>query len=415
MPESPPAPSFVRMDYQPEAEGPLSDVRVLDLARLASGGHCSVVLADLGADVIKLERPRTGDELRGAVISGVAAYWVAYSRNKRSMVVDLKSDEGRQLLLDILPNYDALLENFRPGTLEELGIGPEVLLERHPGLVITRISGWGQSGPYAQRPGFGTLAEAVSGFMVRNGYADRPPVPAPTALADMVAGLYASSATIAAIHHSRRTGAGQVVDVSLFEPLVSIMGPDALLHQIGKLPVRGEGTRASSVKGIFECADGGWVAMSAATETIVQRLFEAIDRSDLAEDPMFASYQARLDHRDEINAIIGEWIHRAPRDEVLRHLNSHGVTVAPLYSMDDARRDPHFIAREVFVDLPGRAGEPETVATHNVVPKMSRTPSGIRRPAPMLGEHTREALLECGVEPDRIDQLFDEGVLEERR
>ncbi len=400
-------------EYQPDAKGPLDGVRVLDLGRIAAGGHCGLVMADLGADVVKVERPRLGDELRGVGHGGISPYWTVYNRNKRSMVIDLKAPEGRALLLEILPQFDVIMENFRPGTLESLGLGPETLLDRHPGLVVTRLSGWGQTGPYADRPGFGTLAEAVSGYMVRNGYADRPPVPAPTALADMVAGLYAACATVAATLHVRAGGPGQVVDVSLFEPMVSIMGPDALLDQLGRLPVRGEGTRASSVKGIFECADGRWIALSAGTDSIVQRVFGALGIEDFASDERFATYQSRLDHREEINAIIGDWARQRSRDEALAHFHAHGVTAGPLYAVTDARQDPHFRAREVFVDVPGRAGEPDRVAMHNIVPRMSATPSGIRRPAPLLGEDTSDVLREAGLSDTRIEALLADKIVEE--
>lgn len=400
------------VEYAPDAVGPLLGVRVLDLSRLASGGHAGLVLADLGADVVKVERPGVGDEMRGARSSGVSPYWTVYNRNKRSMVIDLKSEAGRELLLEIAPQFDVLLENFRPGTLESLGIGPEVLLEHNPQLVITRISGWGQTGPYSQRPGFGTLAEAVSGFMLRNGYADRPPVPAPTALADMVAGLYAACATIAAVHHSRGGGVGQVIDVSLFEPMVSIMGPDALLDQLGRLPVRGEGTRASSVKGIYECADGLWLALSAGTESIVRRVFKALDAEELLDDVRFSTYDARLNHRDDLDKLLGTWISGRTREEALAHLHAHGVTAGPVYAMSDARQDPHFQAREVFVDVPGREGEPDRIAMHNVVPRMSATPSGVRRPAPLLGQDTVDVLEEAGIESDRITSLLSAGILE---
>lgn len=397
--------------FDPDAIGPLHGCRVLDLSRLVSGGHCGVVLADLGADVIKIERPDGGDELRGGRIAGVAAFWTVYNRNKRSVSLNLKSEEGRRILLDLAQNADALLENFRPGTLEKLGLGPDVLLEANPHLVITRISGWGQTGPYSRMPGFGTLAEAVSGFMHRNGFADRPPAPPPTALADMVAGLYAATATVAAVLHARGGGAGQTIDVSLFEPLASIMGPDALLDQLGHLPTRGEGTRASSVKGVFQTSDDKWLALSAGAERIVKSLFAAIGEPDALNDPRFNEYQARLDHRTEINAIIGQWVETRTSTEVLETLRDQGVTIAPVLSMAEARQDPHFLAREVYVDVPGRDGEPETIAMHNVVPRMSGTPSGLRRPAPRLGEHNDEVLAELGIAGEALRDLVDRGVL----
>ncbi|OUZ09471.1 acyl-CoA transferase [Aeromicrobium sp. PE09-221] len=399
--------------FDPTAVGPLQNCRVLDLSRLVSGGHCGMVLADLGADVVKVERPDGGDELRGGRIAGVAAFWTVYNRNKRSISLNLKSEEGRQLLLSLVRDADALLENFRPGTLERLGLGPDVLLEANPRLVITRISGWGQTGPYSQMPGFGTLAEAVSGFMYRNGFADRPPAPPPTALADMVAGLYAATATVAAVLHAREGGAGQTVDVSLFEPLASIMGPDALLDQLGHLPTRGEGTRASSVKGVFQTADDKWLALSAGAERIVKSLFAAIGESEALDDPRFSEYQSRLDHRSEINAIIGRWVEARTSAEVMGTLRAQGVTIAPVLSMGEAREDPHFIAREVYVDVPGREGEPETVAMHNVVPRMSGTPSGLRRPAPLLGEHNAAVLAELGFSEEDLHELVKRGVIGE--
>ncbi|MCE0764149.1 CoA transferase [Pseudonocardia kujensis] len=403
--------STVPRPFEPDAVGPLLGCRVLDLSRLVSGGHCGVVLADLGADVIKIERPDGGDELRGGRIAGVAAFWTVYNRNKRSVSIDLKSAEGRDILLELVRTADALVENFRPGTLEKLGLGPEVLLQANPKLVVTRISGWGQTGPYSRMPGFGTLAEAVSGFMYRNGYADRPPAAPPTALADMIAGLYAATATVAAILHARGGGGGQTIDVSLFEPLASMMGPDALLDQLGHLPARGEGTRASSVKGVFKTSDGKWLALSAGAERIVERLFATIGEPEVLRDPRFRSYQARLDHRAEINAIIGRWVEARPSAEVLEILRGQGITIAPVLSMSDARRDPHFLAREVYVDVPGRDDEPETVAMHNVVPRMSGTPSGLRRPAPRLGEHNDEVLAEIGLSDEALRDLVARGVL----
>lgn len=397
--------------YTPDAVGPLHDCRILDLSRLVSGGQCGMVLADLGADVIKIERPDGGDELRNGKISGVAAFWTVYNRNKKSISLNLKSPEGRDILLKLVREADVLLENFRPGTLEKLGIGPETLLEVNPALVVTRISGWGQTGPYSTLPGFGTLAEAVSGFMYRNGTTDGPPEPPPTALADMVAGLYAATATVAAVLHARGGGAGQVIDVSLFEPLASIMGPDALLDQLGALPKRGEGTRASSVKGVFLTADGHWVAISAAAERVVQNLFHAIDAPEVLTDPQFSDYQWRLDNRVGVNQIIGRWISERDREEVLRVLRAQSVTVAPVLSTTEARQDPHYLAREVYLNVPGRAGEPESMAVHNVVPRMSRTPSGIRMPAPLLGEHNSEILASLGMTSGQLDELVERGVL----
>jgi len=253
----------------------------------------------------------------------------------------------------------------------------------------------------------------MSGYASRTGFADREPVLPPTALADMVAGLYAATATVAAILHARNGGTGQTIDVSLFEPLASIMGPDALLDQLGHLPTRGEGTRASSVKGVFQTADDKWLALSAGAERIVKSLFAAIGAPEALDDPRFSEYQSRLDHRNEINQIIGRWVRARTSDEVLTVMRAQGVTVAPVLSTADARQDAHFIAREVYVDVPGRDGEPETIAMHNVVPRMSATPSGLRRPAPRLGEHNADVLAEIGISQDALVDLIARGVLGE--
>ena len=399
-------------DFDPSVTGPLTGIRVLDLGRLVAGGHCSVVLGDLGADIIKVERPGGGDELRGNTTDGIDAYFRVYGRNKRSIVIDLSVGDGRDLLLKMAEDCDVLIENFRPGTLEKLGLAPKTLLKHNANLVIVRISGWGQTGPYSHRPGFGTLGEAVSGFMLRNGEADRPPVAAPTALADMIAGLYASNAALAAVLNVRAGGKGQVVDVSLFEPLFSMMGPDALLDQLGSLPVRGEGPRASSIKGTFHCADSKWVAISAGTETTVERLLCAINRPDLLSDPRFAGHRSRLDHRKEMNAIIQEWLGSRTRDSALEELHQKGVTIAPLYDMPDILRDEHFRARDVVVEVTNRGETLRSIRMHNIVPKMSGTPSGFRYAAPRLGEHTTEILKDFGFSEERIRTLLSGHVIE---
>lgn len=227
----------------------------------------------------------------------------------------------------------------------------------------------------------------------------------------MVAGLYAATATVAAVLHARGGGAGQTIDVSLFEPLASIMGPDALLHQLGHLPTRGEGTRASSVKGVFRTSDDKWLALSAGAERIVKSLFVTIGEPRLLDDPRFSEYQARLDHRDELNTLIGDWVEVRTAAQALQVLQDQGVTIAPVLSLSDARQDPHFLAREVYVDVPGRNGEPETIAMHNVVPRMSGTPSGLRRPSPLLGEHNSEVLAELGVTEETMRDLVARGIV----
>ncbi|HEY4412045.1 MAG TPA: CoA transferase, partial [Gaiellaceae bacterium] len=356
--ESPAELSLPRLAYQPDARGPLAGVTVLDLSRHVSGGQLGLVLADLGADVIKIEQPGKGDGLRYATVDGVDAYWRAYGRNKRSITLDLRSDAGRQVFERLLARADLLSENFTPGVLEQI-VGPmDELRARHPKLVVVRISGWGQTGPRAHRPGFGTLAEAFSGFTFLNGTSDSPPLPPPLSLADTVAGTYAASAAVAALFNVRANGGtGQVIDISLFEPLFSIMGPDSTTYAAsGARRYRGEGTKVSSVRGAFETSDGEWVVISAATPDIAARFFLGIGREDVLSDERFATPQARLANRGALNDILAEEFRKRTRDEILAFAEEHRVTIGPVYNILDILADDHYKARQSVVELVGDDG-----------------------------------------------------------
>lgn len=396
-----------RRRYEPDARGPLAGVCVLDLTRLVSGAQLGLVLGDLGADVIKVERPGGGDPFRHTTVDGYDAYWQAYGRNKRSITLELSERRGRELLLRLAERADLLVENFTPGVLERLCGGPDALLERNPELVIVRISGWGQTGPHARRPGFGTLAEAYSGFTYLNGPADGPPVQAPLSLADTVAGTYAASAALAALWEVRvNGGAGQVVDVSLYEPLFSIMGADATAYAArGRLRGRGDGAGVSSVRGVFPTSDDRWVAISAATDETAARFFAAIEREDLLGDPRFATSEARLAHRDELHEALVPEFRRFSREEILALAGEHRLTVGPVLDLLDALADEHYRARETVVELE------DGVVAPNVVPRLSGTPAAIRRPAPQLGEHNAEVYGELGIGADELARLAEDGVL----
>jgi crotonobetainyl-CoA:carnitine CoA-transferase CaiB-like acyl-CoA transferase len=389
------------------APGPLAGVRLLDLTRLVSGAQLGLVLGDLGADVIKVERPGAGDPFRYTTVDGYDAYWRAYARNKRSITLDLADPRGRHLLLRLAETADLLAENFTPGVLERLCGGPEALLERNPRLVIVRISGWGQTGPRAGRPGFGTLAEAYSGFTYLNGPTDGPATQAPLSLADTVAGTYAASAALAALWDVRvNGGAGQVVDVSLYEPLFSIMGADATAYAArGRVRERGDGAGVSSVRGVFQTSDEHWVAISAATDETAARFFDAVGRSDVLDDPRFATSEARLANPEALNDVLGDEFRRYTRDEILDLAERHRLTIGPVYDILDALEDEHYRARETIVELE------DGVVVQNVVPRLSRTPAGIRRPAPALGEHNAEVFGELGLSEAELAALAAEGVV----
>lgn len=397
-----------RQRYTHAAAGPLTGLRVLDLTRLVSGAQFGLVLGDLGADVVKVERPRVGDPFRSTTIDGYDAYWKAYGRNKRSITLDYAVPEGRELLFRLVDSADLLAENFTPGVLERLIGGPEALLERNPKLVIVRISGWGQHGPRATQPGFGTLAEAYSGFTYLNGDPGGTPVQAPMSLADTVAGTYAASAALAALWQARvNGGGGQVVDISLFEPLFSIMGADSTAYAArGKLRSRGDGAGVSSVRGAFQTSDDLWVAISAATDETAARFFAAIGRDDLLTDPRFATHEVRVANRPALNEVLAREFRRFTRPEILALAREHRLTIGPVLDMVDAMADEHYRERETIVEM-----EDDGVVLQNVVPRLSETPGAIRLPAPKLGEHNAEVYGELGIDAGELARLDEEGVI----
>jgi crotonobetainyl-CoA:carnitine CoA-transferase CaiB-like acyl-CoA transferase len=392
--------------YEPDAIGPLAGVRVLDLTRHVSGGQLGLVLADLGADVIKVEQPGNGDGLRRATVKGYDSYWRAYGRNKRSVALNLRDERGRELLMRLVEGADVLTENFTPGVLEEITGGIDQLHARNPKLVVVRISGWGQTGPRAKRPGFGTLGEAYAGFTYLNGYADQGPIPPPLSLADTVSGTYAASAALAALYNVKVNGGeGQVVDVSLFEPLFSIMGPDSTTYaDSGTRRFRGDGTKVSSVRGAFETKDGRYVAISAATPEMARRFFTGMGLGEVLEDERFSTPEKRHENRLALNELLAGEFRKRTRDELLAFAEEHRVTIGPVNDIVDILEDEHYLARETVVRME------DGVVLPSPVPRLSGTPLAIRRPAPKLGEHNDEVLTELGIEPDELARLRAEGV-----
>jgi crotonobetainyl-CoA:carnitine CoA-transferase CaiB-like acyl-CoA transferase len=401
--------AFTAIRFDTGAQGPLADLRVLDLSRLVAGNMLSLQLADFGADVIKVE-PLDGDPLRDWRNGGHELHWKTYARNKRSIVLNLRHAAAKDALLRLLENADVLVENYRPGTLEEMDLGPDVLLHANPDLIIVRISGFGQTGPYAPLPGFGTLVEAMSGFAARTGFADREPVLPPFALADMMAGLYGAFATMTALR-ARDSGRarGQVIDLSLLEAIFSALGPEASIYQhTGNIKKRaGSSSNTSSPRNVYRCRDGGYAAMSASTETMAQRVFRAIGRPEMIADTRFSSNSARVEHRALVDEAVGAWFAARSRDEALQAMREANVTVGPVYTIADAMADDHFRAREIIVDADDR--ELGRVAMHNIVPRLSQTPGAWRRPAPTLGERTDAVLAEAGFDCENIARLRREG------
>ncbi|NVO13073.1 MAG: CoA transferase [Rhodoplanes sp.] len=399
--------------YASQATGPLTGVRILDLSRLFAGNVLTQVLGDFGAEVVKVEPP-AGDTLRAWRTRGVSTHWKIYARNKKSLALELRRPEARELLLRLVPSARMLIESFRPGTLEKMGLAPELLLERNPGLVIVRISGWGQDGPYSRRPGFGTLIEGMSGFASMNGFADREPVLPPIYLADGIAGLYGASAAMIALREVEVNGGrGQVIDLPLLDPLFSVLGPHAANHRLtGKVKQRtGSRSTNSAPRNAFLCRDGRYVGLSASTEKMARRLFEAIGRPELAQDPRFATNAERVANADALEPIIAAFIAERTQAENVAFFEKAEVTIGPIYDIAQIVEDPHVKAREIVADYPD--ADMGRVPMHHVVPRLLGTPGSIRSPAPTIGEHNRGLLAELGVCDDEYDRLLAAGIVSE--
>jgi crotonobetainyl-CoA:carnitine CoA-transferase CaiB-like acyl-CoA transferase len=401
-----------RQPFEPDREGPLRGVRVLDFSRLVAGNMLSLQLADFGAEVVKVESPGRGDTLRDWREAGVSVHWKVYARNKKSITLDLKAPEAPGIILDLAAHFDVLIESFRYRYLERLGAGPDALLARNPRLVVVRVSGFGQTGPYARRPGFGTLVEAMSGFAARNGFDDREPVLPPLALADMIAGLSGAMATVIAVRNVEVNGGrGQVIDVSLLESIFSILGPEAAIYKLtGKVRRRvGSASEGTSPRNVYATRDGGWVAISASTQAMTERLFQAIGRDDLNRNPAFKTNSERVKRRAEVDAIVGEFIQARTLTEAIEFFDKAEVTAAPVYDIGQFLDDPHVQERGIVVEAPDAdMGE---VPMHAVLPRLSATPGGLRRPAPAIGEHTREIFARIGYSDERIETLAQKGVI----
>ena len=401
-----------KQTFEPGREGPLRGVRVLDFSRLVAGNMLSLQLADFGAEVVKVESPGRGDTLRDWREAGVSVHWKVYARNKKSITLDLKASEAPGIILDLVSHFDVMIESFRFRYLERLGVGPDTLLEANPKLVLVRVSGFGQTGPYAKRPGFGTLVEAMSGFASRNGFEDREPVLPPLAMADMIAGLSGAMATVIAVRNVEVNGGrGQVIDLSLLESIFSILGPEAAIFKLSRKVRKrvGSASEGTSPRNVYATSDGGWVAISASTQAMTERLFRAIGRDDLNEDPSFKTNTERVKRREEVDAIVGGFIKRRTLADAIRFFEEAQVTAAPVYDIGQFLEDPHVQERGIVVEVPDvDMGE---VPMHAIVPRLSDTPGPLRCPAPAVGQHNREIFSRIGYSEERIAALTQKGII----
>lgn len=382
---------------------------------MISGPTVGKLLAEFGATVYKIEQPGTGDHLRnfGPQKDGVGLWWKYLARNKKSATLDLGSAAGQEVFKDLIADVDVLIENFRPGTFERWNLGYETLERINPDLVMLRVSGYGQDGPYAEQPGFGTLAEAMSGFAYVNGSPDRPPLLPPTGLADNIAALFSTFAIMFALYHRDVHDAdGQCIDTSLIEPIFNLLGPQPLIYQtLGIVEERsGNRSTSSAPRNVYETGDGRWVAISASSQPVAMRTFDAIERPDLKDDPRFSDNESRVANVDELDAIIGDWMADHTRKEVLDRFEECDATIAPIYNISDIMGDEHYNARNAVITVPD--DDLGDAAVQNVVPKMSDTPGDVAHLGPSLGEHNDEVFREfLGYDADFVADLEREEVI----
>jgi crotonobetainyl-CoA:carnitine CoA-transferase CaiB-like acyl-CoA transferase len=400
----------------PLDDGPLNGIRVLDISTVYAAPITAMLLGDYGADVIKVEHPR-GDPARshGANKDGHGLWWKVISRNKRCVTLNLGTAEGQQILRDLVVDADVLVENFRPGVLEKWGLGPEQLHSLNPGLIMLRVTGFGQTGPYARQRAFGTLAEAMSGFAHQTGDEDGPPTLPPFGLADGVTGIAGAFAVMTALYHRATPegdGRGQVIDLSLLEPLVGILGPGpTAFDQLGAVPGR-QGNRSpnNAPRNAYLTRDGRWVAISASATSVAERVMRLVGRPDIVEQPWFASAGERSRNGDLLDDAVAKWIAARPLTEVTEEFERVGAALAPIYDVAQLMNDPHVKARETITTVDDEDLGP--VKMQNLMFRMARTPGCIRFPGRRLGQDNdrfyRESL---GLDPEHVAALQEKGVL----
>jgi len=393
----------------------LQGVKVLDLSNLIAGPGISTILADFGADVIKVEHPESGDYIRnwGHKKDGIPLAWKSHGRGKRLLSINLNSAKGQQIVRRIAAGVDILIESYRPGKMEEWGLDYDTLAAENPGLIFIRITGWGQTGPYKDRPGFGTLAEAFSGFAHITGQADGPPTLPSFALGDSVTSLTGAYSVMMALYHRDVHGkSGQVIDLSIFESLFSALGPQAIEYdQLGRIQNRfGNRSPRGVPRNAYKTSDDHWVAISASASDMAFRLFRAIGRIDMVENPRYADQQQRLANGDEVDTIVTEWIQSHPLDFVLRQLESFEVPIAPVYDIEQIMNDPQYQARETIIQIDDEDLGP--IRMSDIPAKFSKTPGKIRHTGrTAIGHDTIAILKSLGMNESEIKDLEEQQII----
>jgi formyl-CoA transferase len=390
----------------------LENIKVIDIATLFAGPMAATMLADFGAEVIKIEHPKNGDPVRthGSSKNGVGLWWKMLARNKKSVTLYLGSPEGQEIFKRMIADADVLIENFRPGTLEKWGLSYEELSQINPKLVLARVTGFGQIGPYATRPGFGTLAEAMSGFASITGTPDGPPTLPPFGLADGISALTTAFAIMTALNARTITGKGQVIDLAIIEPILTVLGPQVIAYdQLGEIQER-RGNRSSNnaPRNTYETKDGKWVAISTSAQTIAERVMHLVGRPELVNEPWFASGAERAKHADELDEAVGSWIKLRTRAEVISEFEKAEAAVAPIYDITDIFKDEQFAALGTIKTV--QDDELGPIKMQNILFRLSSTPGEITSAGPSLGKHTAEVLGKYGVSTSELTELKQKGI-----
>ena len=404
----------------PSSSGPLSGLKVLDLSIIVAGGTATSLLADFGAEVVKVERPGTGDPLRnwGPFAKGVSLWWKVHSRNKKSVSLNLARQEGQELLKQLAKEADLLVEGFRPGAMERWGLGPDDLQRVNPGLIMVRFSGFGQTGPYKDRPGFGTIAECMSGYVGMTGFPDSPPVLPPIPLADEIAGVFGAMAGMMALYHrdARNQAAGsskgQVIDVSLFEPLFRLCVPHVTMYNLLGISRErvGNDFPDAAPRSLYQTSEDDWLGLSATSQSTFESLTSAMGLQELAGDARFEDNAARMDNREALNDVLKTWLGQRSTAEVMEQLIPAGGVVGPVYDAAQIAQDPHYQQREDIIDI----DDPQLGRTRmpGVVPKFSDTPGAVEHAGPTLGEHNCHVYGSwLGYSEDKVQELENQGII----
>ncbi|WP_354255554.1 CaiB/BaiF CoA-transferase family protein [Arthrobacter sp. OAP107] len=389
-------------------------MRVLDIATVFAGPFAAALLGDMGATVLKIEMPGVGDPLRalGPFHGDTSLTWAAAARNKQSMTLDLKSSEGQEILIRLLAEQDILIENFRPGTLDKWGLTIDRLREANPDLIVVHISGYGQTGPYGSKAGFGTPATAFSGYAHINGYPDRPPVLPSVSLVDYLTGMFGALGALAAVYQLKVSGGpAEEVDAALYESIFRMLEVVVAEYDVlGTVRERtGNELAASCPAGIYQAKDGHWVVITTSTERTFARLAEAMDRPDMLTDPRYSTNRERLARRAEMNELVSAWTGRYTREELQKRMDDFSVPHSLVYDVADIFKDEHYAARDMLVEV----SHPTlgSVTLPGVVPKFSENPGSIRSAGPLMGEHTTSVLTDLGYTAEQITDLELKGIV----